>query len=56
MGPGILVDPARTRDLAEAEEGDGSAPAAPVAAAPAPVEEAPAAEVEAPEADAAAAE
>jgi large subunit ribosomal protein L1 len=44
MGPGILVDPARTRDLTQDEESDGSAPAAPAAAAPAPVEEAPTAE------------
>jgi large subunit ribosomal protein L1 len=40
MGPGILVDPARTR--AGDDEGDGAAPAAPPAAA-APVAESPAA-------------
>jgi large subunit ribosomal protein L1 len=48
MGPGILVDPARTRDLMLDEERDINAPA-PAAAAPARVEEAPAAEVEAAE-------
>jgi large subunit ribosomal protein L1 len=41
MGPGILVDPGRTRDLGGDGDGDGGAPA-PAAAAAAPVEPAPA--------------
>jgi large subunit ribosomal protein L1 len=56
MGPGILVDPARTRnlavegDLTEAQQSN-EAPAPAPAAKTAPAAEAPAAEVEAPEAE-----